>query len=804
MSQAPPTPPTRMLTRVLTFKIRRPRRRGGPDLANRSSRRGAAAELGFGRLTVVPAIGLVAWLIPALPLLLAGDFAPVPVLLIAAPLAAALSVNVLHRMPDRWPIEPGAEHAEPGDRAWMPLVGLIGVAAVAAGFMFWQLALSSPSVFAVRPPGAFFQTGYWIAQHGSLPIPGSLAAFGGHAAAVHLSSAGFYQDGGSVVPGVLAGLPMLLAAGFWTSGAGGGAVIGPVLGGLAVLSFGGLVGRLAGRQWAPAGALALAVTLPELYTSRDAFGEPAVQVLLFGGLSLVIDALTLRRAADSPGVPPPPGSPLSPGSPPGASAESEPQTRPLALPPRLRSRFMAAVTAVTTVTTVTPERMLAGLGGLAVGLTSLFSLVSLAQAVLPAIVAAGVVLAGRRLVGIAFCAGLCAGVGYGLIAGYALARPLMDARAPTLTVIGIDAAIAAALAAGAFAVLRSGRARGLLDRRPLSWLPGIGAAVVAAVLVGLLVRPLVQTVRGTFGAADTRYVGLLQHAAGLRPDPTRLYAEDSLYWVIWYVGLPAVLLGGFGAAVVVRRCLRSALRGGGQPGVALNWVLPLAILLGGSAAVLWQPFTVPDQPWASRRLAPVVLPAVTLLATWAAGWLVRFARGRGAGAPTGAAVGALCVAALLVPALSTSFGVGLAHTGVGGGLHTSAGGLAQHRVGSGQTLAVQALCGAIGRSASVLIVDPEVAAQFAPAIRGICGVPVAWTSPGSVPAVVAGIVRSGRHPVILGARASQVRRFGGQATLILRLVTTQYPHVLTQPPGGPLPARYEVWMTTATTPGAGV
>ncbi len=86
---------------------------------------------------------------------------------------------------------------------------------------------------------------------------------------------------------------MLLAGGFWTSGTGGGAVIGPILGGLAVLSFGGLVGRLAGRQWAPAGALALALTLPEIYTSRDAFSETAVQVLLFGGLSLVIDALTV-------------------------------------------------------------------------------------------------------------------------------------------------------------------------------------------------------------------------------------------------------------------------------------------------------------------------------------------------------------------------------------------------------------------------------------------------------------------------------------------------------------------------------
>jgi len=54
-----------------------------------------------------------------------------------------------------------------------------------------------------------------------------------------------------------------------------------------------LVGRLAGRQWAPAGALALALTLPQLYTSRDAFSEPTVQVLLFGGLSLLVDALTI-------------------------------------------------------------------------------------------------------------------------------------------------------------------------------------------------------------------------------------------------------------------------------------------------------------------------------------------------------------------------------------------------------------------------------------------------------------------------------------------------------------------------------
>ena len=30
---------------------------------------------------------------------------------------------------------------------------------------------------------------------------------------------------------------------------------------------------------------------------------------------------------------------------------------------------------------------------------------------------------------------------------------------------------------------------------------------------------------------------------------------------------------------------------------------------------------MPDQPWASRRLVPVVLPGLILCAMWAAAWL---------------------------------------------------------------------------------------------------------------------------------------------------------------------------------------
>jgi len=54
-------------------------------------------------------------------------------------------------------------------------------------------------------------------------------------------------------------------------------------------------GRLAGPRWAPAAAAALALSLPEQYTSRSTFSEPLAQVLLFGGLCLLADALVVTR-----------------------------------------------------------------------------------------------------------------------------------------------------------------------------------------------------------------------------------------------------------------------------------------------------------------------------------------------------------------------------------------------------------------------------------------------------------------------------------------------------------------------------
>ena len=826
----------------------------------RSARTRQRAGRAFARLTVLPAIAVVAWLVPGLPLLFGGAFAPVPMLLIAAPLLTALAVNLLSKVPSHWPTDfPGQAR----ERGWPGWFGILGTVAIAAGFTVWQLAANSPSVIAARTPGAYFQAGYWIAQHGSLPIPGSLAAFGGSHPGLHLSSIGFAAHGHDVLPAVTAGLPMLLAGGFWTSGSGGGAVIGPVLGGLAVLTFAGLVGRLAGRQWAPAGALALSLTLPEIYTARDVFSEPAVQVLLFGGLSLVIDALTVGRqarvAAETAAVAgpavdlrkagrpevgrPAQTSPLPPvgdrpagtspedtapipvvSIPPGGTAANAAQVAPA---PRLPARagLMARIPRLgawlravkwrelpsRATTLLTPEMMLGGMGGLALGLTSLLSLASLPYLV-PAIAVAAILLTARRAAGVAFAIGVCVGSGYGIAAAYLLAQPPAWPQTVPLKVIGLDAGGLLLLTVAAVLLARAPRVRRLMStalaRRTLRWLPGLGSGVVIAALGWLAVRPYVQMVRGVLGRAAADYVGTLQRTEGLRVDPARLYSEDTLYWVIWYAGIATVLLGGFGAAILIRRCLRALLSWQDSSGTGLNWALPLAVTLGGGAAVLWQPFTVPDQPWASRRLVPVVIPGLILLATWAAAWLTRRARDRGAGPVTAAVVGAFCVGAMLLPSVSTSFGFSLSHAGTRGGLRPTAGGLAQHSVGAHEADAVRSLCSSIGQSSSVVIVDRRVAAVFSQVIRGMCGVPVASVAengpPAAIPAVLAGIARAGRHPVLLGSKPAQVGAFGGSPQLVMNLATTQYPHELTQPPGAPWRARYMIWMASPVAPNAGV
>ena len=236
-------------------------------------------------------------------MLLAGRLLAVPTVIIFVPLAVALCYFTMRRLPVSWPrpyrAEPDAARTA-APIADVPIVAVLAMLVIAAGFGVWQAVFRSEPLFVTSDPGVYLQYGYWIAEHGTARIPESAAAFGG-AQGLDFATPGFAVAGGSITPAFLPGLPLVLAGGTWLGGLGGALLMPAVLGGCAVLSFGGLVGRLCGGWWAVAGELVLAVGLPEVYTSRAPFSETLVQVLLFGGLCLFIDSLVPPRVAGASG-----------------------------------------------------------------------------------------------------------------------------------------------------------------------------------------------------------------------------------------------------------------------------------------------------------------------------------------------------------------------------------------------------------------------------------------------------------------------------------------------------------------------
>ena len=750
----------------------------------------------FAAVTILPSLLVMAWLIPGLPLLLAGRFAGIPMIVISVPLAAALIVMTLRELPSAWPHGirdawdqsravprgPGKAAAQPergsGEAAAQPERGsgepepgrdrppvdvpwwaLAGTLVVAAGFAVWQFAENSQQIIVLRDPATYLQFAYWIAGHGSTHIPESLQAFGGAHQGLTFSSLGFFQVGSLVVPQFMAGLPMVLGIGVWAGGPLGAAAMAPILGALAILSFAGLAGRLVGARWAPAASLVLAVCLPEQYASRATFSETLAQLMLYGGLCLLADSFVLtggRHVATYPGP---------------SSWRDGPA----------------------------PNVTLAFFGGLSIGLTLLIRIDGLND-LLPALPFLGVLLVRKRPQGVPFGIGLFIGAAYGFADGYLLSRPYLDSIGPSLRPLAMIALGVVAVTVVGMGLLSDPRTRSwlqaLVRSRPVRWLPEAVAALTVLALIGFAVRPYFQTVRGETDPATISYIAELQKLAHVPIDPTRTYAEDSLYWVIWYIGVPAVILGAIGIALLSRRCLRALLTWRDN-GAARIWALPLMIIGWVTVTVLWRPGIIADQPWASRRLVPVVLPGLILAAVWASAWIKERGRLLGASHLAGSVVAVCCVLALLIPGAVTTFGVGTTKT-KSGSTRLTGHGLALKRTGAGEEKAVRELCGSIGPNASVIIVDSLTADRFSQVIRSMCATPTArMDSPtaASVAADVAGIERAGRRPVLLAGQQSQLATYGGSAHEVLNLLTTQDAHELTSPPSRTWLIHFVIWMS---------
>ncbi|MFG1942013.1 hypothetical protein [Nonomuraea sp. NPDC048826] len=490
-----------------------------------------------------------------------------------------------------------------------------------------------------------------------------------------------------------------------------------VLGALAVLALAGLTARLVGGRWAPVAALAFACCLPIVYTSRATFSEMPSMLLLLGGLALTYDALYGQG-----------------------------------------------------------RRLVAALGGLTLGLAVLVRVDALRD-VLPVLAFAGLLIAmGRRSpgrpreVGPPLLAGLAAGAGLGLAAGYGLSRPyLMYLSSSLRPLLLICAAVLVLTLAGTVAAP-------LLARlRPPRWLPAAGAALVVVAVAGLAARPWLQTVRRVPDNVDDRltaiFIEQIQKANGLPVDGTRLYFEHTLHWVAWYVGVPALVLATIAAAALTHRLLR---------GRSLPWLLPLAVIGWVTLTTLLRPAITPDHPWAARRLVPVVIPGVILLAVWGAERLRELA-GRG-GRPR-RWVAPVCVLLLVVPPAVTSIGTAFTP------------------VGRGEAAAVAAMCARIPADATVLVAERVTSDRFTQVVRGTCGVPAAevkrrdgdTASEPDVRRLAERVRAAGRTPVVLAAEEAQVAPYG-PATRLIGLVTRQDERSLIEAPDGTWSLHINVWM----------
>ena len=672
---------------------------------------GDEAGLLLARLSAAPVLAATAFLLAGFPLLALGWFRPAPVAVLAGIAAAVIVPIGLRALPG---LRPGAaadprRWAQPGDPAGgetrrTPLWSPVGVLLIAIGFLAFQSAYRSQFVIVTRDPGAYLQFAAWIAGHGGLPVTTSLAAFGG---AKGLTFGGFamYQVGSAVVPQFMAGLPMVLAAGFWLGGVNGALLLAPFLGAVAVVVFGGLAARLVGARWAPLAALVIAVSEPLMFTSRSPYSEPLALIVFLGGLSLVVDSLRAESGA----------------------------------------------------------RVLALLAGLALGTSLLVRIDSPADA-LPVIPYLGQLLVRRQRQAVPLLLGLAIGWAPGWYDAIFVSFPyaFQTNRASTVPMIEIIAAALAVTTVACLWLRRRVRVTGRLPRvgghwwLP-DWLPALAATLPFTVLAG-------------FGARS-------HFDPGYAADN---FAQLSLHWVYWYLGGPALALAAAGAAALAYGCLR-----GRWP----SWALPLMTFSWSILVFLDRPDITPDQPWASRRLVPAVLPGFILLAVWAVAWAcgkVRDGNRRG----LAAAVAACACALLVVPAA------------------LGAAGTALKRTYGGEVAAVEGLCARIPRDASVVIVDGPLADRIGQVVRGMCGVPVAryrdhkdvTRYPAAPTALVANAITSieriGRTPVLLAATEQELAAFAGDGTVTqgMNLNTTTDGKFFLSGPDNVAPYSLSAWM----------
>jgi hypothetical protein len=702
--------------------------------------------------SVLPAVIAAAWVAAALPLLALHVYTPIPGTLCALVLAAVLArpaIRVALAAADRFGAVP-----------WWVLIGVL-VVVVVAGVLAY--AHSAEDVLVRRDPGSYAMSATWLSSHGTIQMPAHSQLFGAENSNLVLASQGFYEQGAHIIPQFMTGVPVLLAIGGWMFGLSGVLHANAIIGSLALLAFAGLAVRLVDAKWVPLAVLALAFVQPELDVMRATYSEPAAQLLLLGGLAIVLDAFA---AGD-----------LIPGF--------WPRVR-TALPDHALDAGVAAW----------------GLcvGGLVLGLVFVVRIDAVAD-LFPLVPLVGW-LAYHRITGWRrFAGGLLLGLAFGGFDCLVLTYPYTEHVGSDLAEVGIGfGLLVPATVVAVFVAWRMQAARSYVSEasrteadpdsadpadpahpahpalsRWRSRRPAAAAAIVFVIGLFFFLRPHLMTMRANPASGGANYVMQVQRFLHMAVDPTRSYYEDATRWLSWYLGWGTLALALAGACWLAYEQIAGRRR---------VWAPAFLVFFGTASAVLLRPSITPDHPWADRRFVPVVLPGLVLFAIAVVPSIMRWVASRAPGVIAQALIGLAVVIVVVVPVWVGTREVVYSKTEVG------------------EPTLVHDVCAQLRPNDVVLAIGGRARTEWPGTLKVMCGANVGYLLDNidtpQMDDIAARVTADGGRLMLLAESSADKDNAAAQAAWPDKptgsLITSEATHTLVTRPGKPTKFLTEMWL----------
>lgn len=704
----------------------------GPESAPPSP---PAILLAFG--SVLPAVLAGAWLLAALPLLLLHIYRPAPAIVLGLIVFALLA-------------RPAMRVAATRARAFgvVPWWAVAGVFAVVIGFGVLAFLTSANDVLVRRDPGSYAMSATWLSTHGTIEMPNHAAAFGGTDPNLVLASQGFYPHGGHIIPQFMTGVPVLMAIGGWANGVSGVLHMNAIIGAFGLLAFGGVVARLVGVRWAAPAVLTVALVQPQLDFMRATYSEPSAQLILLGGLAVVLDAFLVGRL------------------------------RPMAAPDIGRAGGDDRSDATSQEARDCRQALV--VGGLVLGLVSVVRIDAIAD-LLPLIPFAGWLAFHRQRAWRSLAIGVGAGLLVGAFVCVFLTLPYTKHLGRDIALAGGGFVVTLPLTIIAVRAAWASRKPGSATANRIRSAKWPAAAAIGMLVVGAFfaVRPYVMTSRSNPNSGGAYYIGQVQRYLGMPVDPTRSYYENSVRWLSWYFGWATIALALVGATWLAYEQVKGRRR---------QWMPAWFVFVGMSIAVLYTPSITPDHPWADRRFVPVVIPAVVLLAFAAVALIVERVELRswepGVVPAFRSVVAVVVAAAVVLPAWWGSRHVFTLQTE------------------KGEVAMVDSVCDQLKPGDAVLAFGAAAVSAWPGTMRIMCGVPTGYLDGRNNVEALERIgervqAQGGRLMILVDGDNDRLRVPGDiswPAQPTYSLLTNEVGHTLVTRPDKPSPLPFSIWL----------